>query len=121
MTEITLTDDTLTLTVRGFDVILALRHHLEIPLSHVARVELGVAAEARDHLRESLRLGGTHLPGIVTAGSYVEHGRWMFWNIHSGEHAITLWLHHDRFDAIVVDVADPPAEVSRITARLSAK
>lgn len=118
MTEIAIADDKLVLTVRGFDVILALKHHLEVPLAHVARVEVGVAAEARERLRESLRMPGTHLPGIITAGSYVEHGRWMFWNIHRGDHAITLWLRHDRFDALVVDVADPAAEAARITTAL---
>ena len=121
MTEIALTNDKLVLTVRGFDVVLALKHHLEIPLSHVTRVEVGVAAEARERLRESLRMPDTHLPGIITAGSYVEHGRWMFWDVHRGDSAITIWLHHDRFDALVVDVADPAAEASRITARLATR
>ena len=118
MTSIDLLHDRLELTVRGFDVVLALRKHLSIPLSHVTRVEVGVAAEARERLRESLRLPGTYLPGIVTAGSYVEHGRWMFWDIHSGEQAITIFIEHERFDAIVVDVDDPAATAARIQARL---
>jgi hypothetical protein len=118
MTEIALAADKLVLTVKGFDVVLSFKHHLEIPLAHVARVELGVAAEAKDRLHESLRLPGTSFPGIITAGSYREHGRWMFWDIHSGDHAITIWLRHDRYDAIVVDVEDPAATVDKINWRL---
>ena len=118
MTTIELTDDKLELTVRGFDVVLALKKHLSIPLTHVTRVEAGVAAEAREHLRNSLRMPGTHLPGIVTAGSYVEHGRWMFWDVHSGERAVTIFIEHDRYDAIIVDVDDPTATVARIEERL---
>ena len=118
MTEIALTADKLTLIVHGFDVVLALKKQLEIPLAHVERVEGGVAPEAEARLRHSLRMPGTYLPGLVTAGSYVEDGRWMFWNIHKGERAITIWLRHDRFDALVVDVQDPTAEVARISAAL---
>ena len=120
MTEIALTAEKLTLIVHGFDVVLALKKQLEIPLAHVERVEGGVAPEAEARLRHSLRMPGTSLPGLVTAGSYVEDGRWMFWNIHKGERAITIWLRHDRYDALVVDVQDPAAEVARITAALGA-
>lgn len=118
MTTIELTDDKLELTVRGFDVILALKKHLSVPLANVTRVEVGVAAGAREQLHDSLRMPGTYLPGIITAGSYVEHGRWMFWDVHSGERAITIFLDHDRYDALVVDVDDPAATVARIDARL---
>ncbi len=118
MTTIELTDDKLELTVRGFDVVLALKKHLSVPLSHVTRVEVGVAAEARDRLRDSLRMPGTYLPGIITAGSYVEHGRWMFWDVHSGEQALTIFIEHEKYDAVVVDVDDPVAAKARIDARL---
>ncbi|HEY2745759.1 MAG TPA: hypothetical protein VGL86_14085 [Polyangia bacterium] len=118
MTEVSLVADKLVLTVKGLDVILAFKHHLEIPLTHIVRVELGVAAEAKERLSESLRLPGAHLPGIITAGSYREHGRWMFWDIHSGASAITIWLRHERYDAIVVDVEDPSAAVDKINWRL---
>ena len=117
MTNIDIANDTLVLTVRGFDAVLALKKHLEIPLAHVTRAEVGVAAEARDRLHESLRLPGTYLPGIITAGSYREHGRWMFWDVHSGERAITIWIAHEKYDAIVVDVDDPATAVARINAR----
>lgn len=118
MTTIELTDDKLELTVRGFDVVLALKKHLSVPLAHVTRVETGVAPGAREQLRNSLRMPGTYLPGIITAGSYVEHGRWMFWDVHDGERAITIFVEHDRYDAIVVDVDDPAATVARIRQRL---
>lgn len=116
MTTIDIAGDKLVLTVRGFDVVLALKKHLEVPLSRIKRAEVGVAADAQERLRQSLRMPGTYLPGIVTAGSYLEHGRWMFWDIHSGKQAITIFIEHDKFDAVVVDVDDPAATVARIEA-----
>ena len=121
MTTIDLVNDKLELTVRGFDVVLALRKHLTVPLAHVTRVEVGVASEARERLRHSLRMPGTYLPGIITAGSYREHGRWMFWDVHSGDKAVTIFIAHERYDAIVVDVEDPAGTAARIATWLGSR
>jgi hypothetical protein len=120
MTTVETTHDKLVLTVRGFDIILALKHHLEIPLAHVLGAEVGVTEEVRERLSHSLRLPGTHLPGIITAGSYAEHGRWMFWDIHSGKNAVTIRIAHEKYDRIVVDVEDPASTVASIKTALAA-
>ncbi len=120
MTSVETTHDRLILTVHGFDVILALKHRLEIPLAHVLGAEVGVSDEVRERLRHSLRLPGTHLPGIITAGSYAEHGRWMFWDIHHGDSAITIRIAHEKYDRVVVDVEDPASSVAAITTALGA-
>lgn len=114
MTTIEIADGKLRLTVKGFDAILALKKHLEVPLQHVERAEVGIAGEMRERLRQSLRMPGTYLPGIVTAGSYLEHGRWMFWDVKGGDKAITLYVTHEKYDALVVDVENPEATVDKI-------
>ena len=114
MTTIEILGGKLQLTVNGLDVILAFRRHLEIPLEHVRGAVVGITPEAKARLVDSLRIPGTHLPGVITAGSYVEHGRWMFWDVHSGEHAITIAIAHEHYDAIIVDVEDPAATVAKI-------
>jgi hypothetical protein len=114
MTTIEILGGKLQLTVHGLDVILAFRRHLEIPLEHVRGAVVGVSPEAKVRLSHSLRIPGTSLPGVINAGSYVEDGRWMFWDIHSGERAITISVHHEHYDAIIVDVEDPVATVAKI-------
>ena len=59
MTTVETTHDKLVLTVHGFDIILALKHRLEIPLAHVLGAEVGVTDEVRERLSHSLRLPGT--------------------------------------------------------------
>jgi hypothetical protein len=120
MTTVETTHDKLVLTVHGFDVILALKHRLEVPLAHVLGAEVGVSDEVRERLSHSLRLPGTHLPGIITAGSYLEHGRWMFWNIRTGKNAVTIRIAHDKYDRIIVDVEDPASTVALVTTALAA-
>ena len=117
MTTLEIAEGKLVLTVHGFDVVLALKHRLEIPLTHVIDAEVGVAPEARERLRQSLKLPGTHLPGIITAGSYLEHGRWMFWDVHGGGdngHAVTIHIDHEKYERLVVDVEDPVGTVAKI-------
>jgi hypothetical protein len=114
MTTIEILGGKLHLTVKGIDVILAFKRHLEVPLENVRSAVVGVTAEVKARLHQSLRIPGTGIPGVITAGSYVEHGRWMFFDIHSGERAITIEVAHEHYDAIVVDVDDPAATVAKI-------
>jgi hypothetical protein len=122
MTTLEILDGKLHLTVKGLDVILAFKRHLEIPLEHVKSAVVGITPAAKEQLSHSLRVPGTHLPGVLTAGSYVEHGHWMFWDVHhTGEHAITIDITHERYQAIVVDVEDPAATVAKIAHVLTHK
>jgi hypothetical protein len=97
-----------------------LKHRLEIPLSHVVGADVGVSEEVRERLQHSLRLPGTHLPGLITAGSYAEHGRWMFWNIKTRKNAITIHITHEKYDRVVVDVEDPASTVAAIRTAIGA-
>ena len=115
MTTIEILGGKLQLTVNGLDVILAFKRHLEIPLAHVSGAVVGIAPAAHEQLRRSWKAPGSSVPGVLTAGSYVDDGRWMFWDVHhSGEHAITITIAHERYEAIVVDVEDPAATVAKI-------
>ena len=122
MTSIEATHDKLVLTVRGFDVVLALKHTLEIPLAHVLGAEIGIDDALRERLRGSLRMPGSHIPGVITAGSYVTHGSWMFWDVHGdGDKAITIAIAHEKYDRVVVDVEDPHAAVASIRTAIASR
>ncbi len=115
MTTIEILGGKLQLTVNGLDVILAFKRHLEIPLAHVRGAVVGITPAAHEQLRKSWKAPGSSVAGVLTAGSYVDDGRWMFWDVHhSGEHAITITIAHERYEAIVVDVEDPAATVAKI-------
>lgn len=115
MTEVEITENALHVEVIGFDKILALRGHLEVPLTHV----LGAApldAQTRADLLSSVRLPGTYVPGMITAGSYYEWGKheWMFWDVAHPEKAIVVMLDHEKFTRLVIEVADPEATIAAI-------
>lgn len=112
-TKIEVVGDKLLLTVGGFDVVLALRKHLELPLSAVTSIEAGVAKDAQEKLAESIRVGA-NLPGLMTTGSFYEHGKWMFWNVHAKGTPVTIGLSHEKYEYLVVDVESPDEVVAQV-------
>jgi len=112
MAQIELTSGTLIIRIEGADKLWALKSQLAIPLGHVAGVE-PAEAEAREWLH-GIRLGGTHLPGVISAGRFYERGQWVFWDVHHPERAIAIALRDERYSRLVVEVDDPGAALAAI-------
>lgn len=105
MVTVTRVGDRLHFEIEGFDKLLALKGHLEVPLAHVtgARVD----PEAAKGWWHGVRLPGTDIPGLVTAGSFLRQGRMVFYDVHHADHAIVVELSHEDYDRLVVEVRDP--------------
>jgi hypothetical protein len=112
MAQIELTPGTLIVRIEGGDRLWALKSQLDIPLAHVAGAE-PAEAEARKWLH-GIRLGGVHLPGMISAGTFYEHGQWMFWDVHHPERAIAIAVRDEHYSRLVVEVDDPAAAVAAI-------
>ena len=72
MAKVEFTEEALIVHVRGMDRLWVLRSRLEIPLSHVVGAE--VDPESAREWHKSIRAGGTHVPGVVTAGTFYQEG-----------------------------------------------
>ncbi|MEJ2666880.1 MAG: hypothetical protein P8Z81_07255 [Deinococcales bacterium] len=118
MVKVSVQGSALAFDVEGLDKILAFRGHLEVPLRHVrdARADPSAAREWR-----KLKLVGANVPGVVTAGTFLEHGRRVFWDVHDPEKAVVVGLSHERYDELVVQVEDPDATVRLIAEALDRK
>ncbi len=113
MTEVQLTEDTLIVHVVGWDRIWALKSRLEIPLSHVLGAEVDPSS-ARG--RRGLKLWGTYVPGVITAGTFYRPDKRerVFWNVRNPEKAIVVRLRDERYARLVIEVEDPNATVETI-------
>ena len=112
MTEVELTQDTLIVRVRGMDRLWSLRSRLEIPLSHVldAEADTQVARE----WQKGLRAPGTHVPGVITAGTFFQDGDRVFWDVRDPEKTMVIRLEDERYTRLVIEVEDPRATVAAI-------
>ncbi|GAA5016455.1 hypothetical protein [Kitasatospora paranensis] len=111
MARLSVADGTLIVEVEGLDKLWALRSRLEIPLANVrgATADPGIVHESK-----GLRLGGTSLPGVITAGTFRSAGEWVFWDVHNPAGAIVIQLADERYSRLVIEVADPRAAVALV-------
>ena len=103
---------------RGWSKLWTLRDRIVVPLSALRSVRR--APGVGDGWWKGWRLPGTHLPGVIVAGSYLADGMWSFWDVRgSGERAIEVELEGERYQRLVIDVADPDAEQQRLQAAMA--
>ena len=116
MTELEVSDGNLVIVVEGWDKLWSLRSHLTIPVAHVSKIyaDPGIA----NAWWQGLRVGGTHIPGVITAGTFYHQGNWVFWDVHHPEKVVVIDLHDERYAKLIVEVADPAETVARLNAAL---
>lgn len=113
MVDISVDGDKLCLTVEGWDKLWALKSNLEIPVDHIKDVyPASEVTQGVDWL--TIRAPGTFVPGIIAAGTFYQHGKTVFWDVHNREKAVAIELHDERYNLLVVEVADPTAAISLI-------
>lgn len=117
MVEITVHGESVTFEVEGMDKLWALKSRLEIPLNHIkgARVDDN-AAKGWWH---GVKVPGTDLPGVITAGTFYKAGKTVFYDTHKPEHTIVVDLDHDDYDTLILQVRDPQASVKMLNDAIS--
>jgi hypothetical protein len=112
MVDLSEADGKLILRVRGADKLWALKSSLEIPLRHIsgARADKSVA----HGWYHGIRMPGTNIPGVLTGGTFYQHGQRVFWDVHNPENTIVIELRDERYHELIVEVSDPQAAVDMI-------
>jgi hypothetical protein len=64
------------------------------------------------------RMPGANVPGVITAGTFYQDGKRVFWDVHHPEKTIVIDLHDERYNELVVEVDDPEAAVKLIQTAL---
>jgi hypothetical protein len=103
---------TLHLHVEGMDKVWALKSELSIPLQHITSVRTD--EEVTKQWYHGLRLPGTSLPGVITAGTFYRDGKRIFWDIHRPERAVVITLADEAYNELVIEVEDPEAFVANL-------
>jgi hypothetical protein len=117
VTEVELTRNALVVHVRGMDQLWALKSRLEIPLAHVVGAE--VDPEIAREWHKGIRAGGTHVPGVITAGTFYQDGERVFWEVHDPDKTVVIHLKDERYTRLVIEVENPHATAVAIQGALS--
>ena len=107
MVRISIEDGLVNFDVEGIDKLWSFKSRLTIPLTHIRSVKID--PEAARGWWHGLRLLGTQLPGVLTAGTFYENGGIVFYDVHDPDNTIVLELDHERYQRLVVEVESPHA------------
>lgn len=118
MVDLSIFEDKLVLNVRGADKLWALKSSLEIPLQHVVSVRAD--AEIAKGWYHGIRFPGSNVPGVLTAGTFYQDGKRVFWDVHHPENTIVIELRDERYNELIVEVADVKAAVEMIKGKIAA-
>jgi hypothetical protein len=117
MVDIEVTDTSAIFHVQGLDKLWAVRSSLELPLRHIRAVR--IEPEAARGWWHGLRLPGTNVPGVISAGTFYQAGKRVFWDVHNPEQTIIIEVQHDRYDEVVIEVRDPEYAAARLRAAVA--
>lgn len=110
MTSASILDGKLVVEVRGWDKLWSLTSRLEIPLEHVVDIR---PTDAGDE-GAGFRALGTYVPGVITAGTFLQEGSWVFWDVHDLTKAITVDLRDERYSKLIIEVPDAAATIGAL-------
>jgi hypothetical protein len=109
MTNVSITGGELAIDITGWDKLWSFKSGLKFPLAHVAG-----ARPAANERPGGIRAPGTHVPGLITAGTYHQHGQRVFWNVHHLQRAVVIDLRDEAYAQLILEVADQAATVDLI-------
>lgn len=112
MVEISVKGDRLHVEMEGWHKLWAFRSELELPLAHVTSVRQDSGPALG--WWHGVRLPGTNIPGVITAGTFYQHDGAVFYDIQDPEKTIVLELEHEHYKRLVVEVADPAKTVAML-------
>ena len=91
--------------VEGLHKLWALKSQLKIPINNVIR-----AYQDRESLNgwwKGIRMPGTHVPGIITAGTFYQSGEKIFWDVVNKDNAIIIDLEDESYKKLIIEVKNP--------------
>lgn len=111
MVTIQKTDDSFIFEIKGMHKLWALKSQLSIPQNHI------VTAKEYDgqYWNLGLRFPGTHLPGVITAGTFYGSEGTIFCDVSNKENAILIELKDEQYTKLIIEVENPAEAIALLT------
>jgi hypothetical protein len=113
MVELHIADDHVEIDVKGVHQLLAIRRRLRVPSAAVAGARRMRPEEIMGWWK-GWRVPGTHVPGLLVAGTYYRRGERHFWDVRRAGRSVEIELRGHRYDRLFVEVDDPDEVVRRL-------
>lgn len=107
-------DDRLLVRPVGLVRLWSLSKGVDVPIASV--VDVGVSP--KKGLVKRWRAPGTHLPGVMTAGTFRSHGQKDLWMVGPAKEVLVIELADEDYRHLIVQVEDPHAAVEALKAAM---
>ncbi len=91
--------------VEGLHKLWALKSQLTIPIHNVVRAYQD--REALNGWWKGIRMPGTHVPGLITAGTFYQSGEKIFWDVVNKDNTIIIDLEDENYKKMIIEVENP--------------
>lgn len=109
-------ENVLHLEVEGADKIWSLKSRLSIPIKHITDIRID-----SDIVRigwHGLKMPGSNIPGVITAGTFYVKDKRVFWDIHNPKEAVVISLLDESYNELVIEVEDPKTLVKEVLSKI---
>ncbi len=114
MVHITRESDNFIFEVVGLHKLWALKSQLTIPAKHIVK-----AYSNEKNLSDfvGIRMPGTQIPGIITAGTYLVEDGTIFCDVTKQDRSIVVELADEKYKRLVIDVADKEEAIAMLNTK----
>ena len=117
MVSVVIQGDRVRFEVEGWDKLWAVKSQLEIPVAHIRAVRAD--PEPARGWWHGVRLPGTQIPGLLTAGSFYQSDGFVFYDVHDPERTVVIELDHEHYQRLVIEVANPSDVVETLRSAIA--
>ncbi len=114
MVEVTIEAGIAKFELKGLHKLWAVKGCVYVPVKNIKYVRHDPTA--MKGLWKGWRVPGTHIPGVIIAGTYHGRGKKCFWDVSKREKTIIVEIEGGPYDKVIVDVEDPKKVVSTLKA-----
>lgn len=105
-------DNNFVFEVQGLHKLWAFRSQLTIPVENVIKA---YPNEKSLNWLMGLRMPGTHIPGLITAGTYYVNSGTIFCDVSDHKKSIVVELQDEFYKRLIVEVEDPQSAIDLLT------
>jgi hypothetical protein len=105
-------DNVLILHVEGADKVWAFKSQLSVPLAHITAIRLD--QELVNKWWHGIKFPGANIPHVITAGTFYQDGKRVFWDIHHPKQAVVISVADETYNELVIEVENPQMFVEEI-------
>lgn len=104
MVKVTATDEHFIFNVQGMHKLWSFKDTIKVPKEHIVKAHNDRRAIP---LWKGLRMPGTFVPFVITAGTYYKRGTKNFWDIVKERNAIVVELKDEKYRNLFIEVENP--------------